>query len=82
MRGWRQRHVGRPTVSALLLDEKWEDELGSAVRADCSALRIICPFIKPGALQKILDQNQRNIQVITRFNLVDIAAGVSDVAAL
>ena len=65
-----------------LVDGEWGDELTSAIRADRSALRIICPFIKLGALQELLNHNPRNIQVITRFNLVDIAAGVSDVAAL
>ena len=65
-----------------LVDRKWGGELIRAVRADRTTLRIVCPFIKLGALQALLDLNPRNIQVITRFNLVDIATGVSDVAAL
>lgn len=69
-------------MTVRLVDGNWGDELTGAVRADGSALRIICPFIKLGALQELLDQNPRNIQVITRFNLVDIVSGVSDVAAL
>ncbi len=69
-------------MTVRLVDGNWGNELTGAIRADRSALRIICPFIKLGALQDLLDQNPRDIQVITRFNLVDIAAGVSDVAAL
>ena len=82
MHGWHQRHSGRCTVTVRLVDGEWGNELTSAIRADPSALRIICPFIKLGALQRLLSQNPRSIQVITRFNLFDIAAGVSDVAAL
>lgn len=53
-----------------------------ALRADASELRIICPFIKTGALERLLTHRPSNVQVITRFNLVDFADGVSDIAAL
>jgi hypothetical protein len=52
------------------------------LRADTSEFRVICPFIKAGALDRLLSLNPGSIQVITRFNLGDFAEGVSDVAAL
>ena len=65
-----------------LVDEGWRRELAEAVRADASELRIICPFIKVGALEGLLSRRPGNVQVITRFNLADFAEGVSDIAAL
>ena len=65
-----------------LVDAEWGSELVDAVRADSSALRIICPFIKAGALERLPPAKQGAIQVITRFNLPDCAKGVSDIAAL
>lgn len=46
------------------------------------ALRIICPFIKLGALDRLLKGGPQSLQVITRFNLDDFADGVSDIGAL
>ena len=60
----------------------WSKELAEALYADASELRIICPFIKVGALESLLSHRPANVQVITRFNLDDCAAGVSDIAAL
>ena len=65
-----------------LVDGGWGRELTEALRIDASRLRIICPFIKEGALRTLLRHHPRSIQVITRFNLADFAEGVSDVAAL
>ncbi|MCY3991263.1 MAG: phospholipase D family protein [Caldilineaceae bacterium] len=65
-----------------LVDGNWTTEFAKALKDDASELRIICPFIKAGALQRLLQHNPRKIQVITRFNLGDFAEGVSDVAAL
>lgn len=65
-----------------LVDAEWARELTDAVRADPSKLRIICPFIKSGALDRLLSRRPKSIQVITRFNLSDFAEGVSDIAAL
>ena len=45
-------------------------------------LRIICPFIKVGALESLLSCQPGNVQVITWSNLADFAERVSDVAAL
>ena len=70
------------TMSVRLVDRGWDKEFDSALHVNSSSLRIICPFIKLGALQNLLDKNPRSIQVITRFNLADFAAGVSDVASL
>lgn len=65
-----------------LVDSGWSAELTDAVRADATALRIICPFIKTGALERLLTHNPRNVQVMTRFNLADFSDGVSDIVAL
>jgi hypothetical protein len=65
-----------------LVDRAWGAELTNAIRTDSSKLRIICPFIKVGALDRLLSYRPGNVQVITRFNLADFAEGVSDVAAL
>ncbi len=65
-----------------LADADWGNELTKALQVDTTALRIICPFIKLGALERLLALQPRSIQVITRFNLTDFAAGVSDIAAL
>lgn len=65
-----------------LVDAAWGAELTQAVQADPSALRIICPFIKLGALERLLSLNPESVQVITRFNLDDFADGVSDISAL
>lgn len=66
-----------------LVDAGWADELADAASADASALRIVCPFIKNGALKRLLDGRRFGpVQVVTRFNLADFAEGVSDLAAL
>ena len=65
-----------------LVDGRWDEEFTEALCDDASELRIICPFIKVGALQRLLRHSPRLIQVITRFNLGDCADRVSDVAAL
>ena len=57
-------------------------ELSAAIRADPSEVRIVCPFIKEGALEHLLSHRPGNVQVITRFNLDDFAEGVSDIEAL
>ena len=65
-----------------LVDGKWDEEFTVALCDDASELRIVCPFIKVGALQRLLRHSPRRVQVITRFNLGDYADRVSDVAAL
>jgi hypothetical protein len=65
-----------------LVDSGWDKELADARLADASELRIICPFIKTGALDSVLTGKPGNIQVITRFNLAEFAEGVNDIPAL
>ena len=65
-----------------LVDTNWSNEFAEALCADASELRIICPFIKAGALERLLSHQPRDVQVITRFNLTDFSECVSDVAAL
>ena len=65
-----------------LVSAGWDRELTAAIHADPSEIRIICPFIKKGALEFLLSHRPTDIQVITRFNLDDIANGVSDIEAL
>ena len=65
-----------------LVDSGWGTELTDALRADASALRVICPFIKMGALEHLLSHRPGKVRVITRFNLADFSEGVSNVAAL
>jgi len=65
-----------------LVDAGWDVEFVEALRLDSSELRIICPFIKVNALDRLLSHHPANINVITRFNLTDFAEGVSDVAAM
>lgn len=65
-----------------LVDSGWVREIADAVADDASELRIICPFIKVGALDRLLSHQPMAVQVITRFNLADFAEGVSDIAAL
>ena len=65
-----------------LVDAGWDRELTAAILTDPSEIRIVCPFIKKGALDRLLQHRPGNVQVITRFNLADFAEGVSDTAAL
>lgn len=65
-----------------LVETGWGDELSAALKADPADLRIICPFIKRTAVRRLLVEAPRAIRVITRFNLADFAAGVSDIHAL
>ena len=65
-----------------LVDAEWGKEFTEALGADTSELRIICPFIKVRAINRLLSHQPGNVQVITRFNLAELAEGVSDVAAL
>jgi hypothetical protein len=65
-----------------LVDAGWSTELTQALQADTSALRIVSPFIKLRALERLLELSPKSVQVITRFNLDDFASAVSDIAAL
>ena len=65
-----------------LVDSGWGSELIEGLRGDPSELRIICPFIKVGALERLLKHRPKGIQVITRLNLAEFTEGVSDISAL
>ncbi|MDE0448935.1 MAG: phospholipase D family protein [Spirochaetaceae bacterium] len=65
-----------------LVDRGWAAELIDGAREVPGELRIVCPFIKERALDRLLQLGSRDIRVITRFNLADFADGVSDIAAL
>ena len=64
------------------VEKEWHSEFTEALRVDASELRIICPFIKAGAIDSLLSWQPGAVQTITRFNLADFAEGVSDIAAL
>ena len=67
----------------LFVDSGWDKVLDDALKADNSALRIVCPFVKKAAAERLLRHGRpRSIQVITRANLDDFYGGVSDTAAL
>ena len=69
-------------MNTRLVDGGWSREISDALRADKSELRIISPFIKAGALDRLLAAEPAAVSAITRFNLADFAEGVSDIAAL
>jgi hypothetical protein len=65
-----------------LVDIGWGTELTDALRVQPGALRIISPFIKDGALERLMALQPNPVEVITRFNLADFAEGVRDITAL
>lgn len=66
-----------------LVDSGWDGVLNDALRSRHPKLRIICPFIKRGIAQRLLELGKpESIQVITRFDLRDFYGGVSDTSAL
>ena len=60
-----------------LVDAGWGAEFESALSIDHSKLRIVCPFIKARALDRLLAFRPENVRVITRYNLNDFARRVS-----
>ena len=66
-----------------LVDSGWDCELSAALRADRAIVRMVCPFIKRAAAERVLAHGQPGkLQVVTRFKLADFACGVSDTSAL
>jgi hypothetical protein len=56
-------------MSFRLIDKGWGRELRGALKADGTALRIICPFIKCSVVEELLAIAQPQLlQVITRFD--------------
>jgi len=69
-------------VKTRLVDTGWSREIAEALGVDANELRITSPFIKVGAVRRFLSAKPKVLRAITRFNLTDFAAGVSDIAAL
>ncbi len=65
-----------------LVDRGWDSEFVEGLRGHSDELRIVCPFIKRRALDRIFSVRPPFLRVITRFNLADFAEGVSDIEAL
>ena len=69
-------------MSYRLVELGWNKEVSEALKRDADELRVVCPFIKMGALERLICRHPKSLKVVTRFNLNDFAAGVSDIAAL
>lgn len=66
-----------------LVDAGWNTVLTDALHKDHSSVRLVCPFIKKGTVERLLAKSRPGtLHVITRFNLDDFAQGVSDLSAL
>ncbi len=66
-----------------LVDKRWDYELARLFAGSGGLMEIICPFITEPALSKVVGkQAPKGARVITRLNLDDFAAGVSDIWAL
>jgi hypothetical protein len=77
-----QERESRRSMTTRFVDTGWSREFTEAAHATAGQLRIISPFIKTGALRRLLGGPSKIVSVITRFNLSDFAEGVSDIAAL
>src|SRR5262249_7555418 len=74
---------GDVTMSFRLVDSGWQNVLAEALLAHHTELRVVCPFIKRRAAERLLAHGKPStIRVITRFNLRDFYEGVSDTAAI
>jgi hypothetical protein len=69
-------------MSLRLVDHAWSAEFLNAARLAPEGLRVVSPFIKRRALDRVLSEPIGSLRVITRFNMTDFASGVSDIAAL
>lgn len=70
-------------MSFRLVDSGWGGEISRALRVDHTNVRIICPFIKRRAAERLLEQGRpERFRVLTRFDLPAFARGVSDTTAL
>ena len=71
------------TTIIRLVDTGWDRELDTAVAANHTTIKIICPFLQQKTLARLLRYGTpSSIQVITRFHLGNFCDGVSDLAAL
>ncbi len=69
-------------MKSKVVDKNWGVEIEEALRLDASELLIISPFLKLSAVVRLLAYRPHTIRVLTRFNLCDFAAGVSDISAI
>ncbi len=81
------RHHGSRLASVRmpirLVTRYWDRQLADALATDHSSVRIVVPFIKRRAAERLLEAGvPAELQVITRFNLANFVQGVSDIAAL
>lgn len=65
-----------------LVDTAWGRVMAAALRRSRGELRIVSPFVKVGALSRLVCEHRGAIRMITRFSHEDWAKGVSDIAAL
>jgi hypothetical protein len=66
-----------------LVDCGWDKEFIDALHKDRSTIRVVCPFIKRRAAERLVKRGRvKLLQIITRFNLNDFGEGVSDTSAL
>jgi hypothetical protein len=66
-----------------LIDSGWSSQISERAKERHGKVRVVCPFIKRRAAKRLLDEGHRpEIRVITRFNLSDFSAGVSDISAM
>ncbi len=62
-----------------LIDKNWKPTINNCLQKDLSQHRIVCPFIKVKAIEKMLKIEPTSLQVITRYNLNDFAKGINDI---
>ena len=73
----------RSSVLVRLVDKQWEQELRDGLAVCEGSWSLACPFIKQQVIERLLAVMALDkIELVTRFNLADFAAGVSDVGAL
>jgi hypothetical protein len=66
-----------------LIDSNWHSHFSDRANERHGKVHIVSPFIKRKAVRRLVEgPHLPEIRVITRFNLADIAAGVSDLEAL
>jgi hypothetical protein len=66
-----------------LADSGWDVEISKALAIDASTVRVISPFIKRRAAERLLERGSpETLEIITRYDLAAFARGVSDTSAL
>lgn len=76
-------HVRARVDGVRLVDGGWEREFDDAMSAVGDRLRIICPFIKRGVVERLLAAGApQRIEVLTRYDTRAFCDGASDVEAL